>query len=268
MDSHHIGPHTVDRFEDWQAGRNLSAATIKRRRVALSGLAAFARGDPITAELVEDWLASKLSAATRAAYRSDVAAYFRWAESRKLAISPMEDVAPVRQPKNLPRPIPVDHLNEALDHSAGTLRTALILGAYAGLRVGEIAPLRGTDLQGTFLLVRGKGDKDRRVPAHPLVVDELSGAPRTWVFRSPLRDRDHVSPETIGSRIQHHFAQLGHTYTALPLAARNAVGPSGGSPRARHSVNHPKPLSEKEHRMREAKRSSERGEAEPIEVAS
>jgi len=61
----------------------------------------------------------------------------------------------------------------------------ILLGAYAGLRVGEIAKIRGedVDLITRSITVTGKGDKRRDIPLHP-VRQHLATQmpPRLWWF--------------------------------------------------------------------------------------
>jgi integrase len=68
---------------------------------------------------------------------------------------------------------------ERLEHLAATERNRLLVRVLAdtGLRVGELVGLRCDDLlvrtRGSFLLVRGKGDRDRHVPVKPELARRL-----------------------------------------------------------------------------------------------
>jgi integrase len=63
----------------------------------------------------------------------------------------------------------------------------ILLGAYAGLRVSEIAAVRGQDVDmiANSIAVVGKGGKRRDISLHPVLVDlARSMPPRTWWFPS------------------------------------------------------------------------------------
>lgn len=180
----------LDAYSRWQEGRSFSPHTIKRRRVSLGllaasvyplGLADVTHGD------IEDWLRSKRAARTRHAYRSDAASFYTWACRRKLvAVNPVELVDPVKVPKSLPRPI--DPAQVAVIIGTAEAREAdvalmVALGAYAGLRVSEIAALTSADLMlhasPPVLVIRsGKGRKDRTVPLHPALERRLRAGRR------------------------------------------------------------------------------------------
>jgi integrase len=69
-------------------------------------------------------------------------------------------------------------------------RTYVLLGAYAGLRVHEIAKVRGEDVDtdAMTLRVHGKGGVEAVLPLHPLIATISRGYPdRGWWFPSPAR---------------------------------------------------------------------------------
>jgi integrase len=82
------------------------------------------------------------------------------------------------RPKSLPQVLERDEI-ERLEHLAATERNRLLVRVLAdtGLRVGELVGLRCDDLlvrtRGSFLLVRGKGDRDRHVPVKPELARRL-----------------------------------------------------------------------------------------------
>ncbi len=94
-----------------------------------------------------------------------------------------------KQPKSLPKSLPPESVTALLaavstepqrPRSTDWLerdRAIIITGLLAGLRADErlranIGDLRRTD-DGAVLQVRGKGDKDRRIPVEPVLVDVL-----------------------------------------------------------------------------------------------
>jgi integrase/recombinase XerD len=213
------GNHEViDAFSKHQQARNLSRATIDRRRTSLSSLARFAEPVGIldvTCELLEDWTASYRNAETSHAYLADARALFRWARRRGLIErDPTEDVDAVRRPKPLPRPISEDDLVLSLATADERLRLVLLLGDLAGLRRAEIARLRGEDCTAQALLVRnGKGGKSRVIPMHPILwlMIKAWGAGHGYLFTA--RRGTHVSPETVGRWVRDHHRRLGISAT-------------------------------------------------------
>jgi len=77
-------------------------------------------------------------------------------------------------PKGRPRPVADEHLTVLLStRMSGRTRAMILLGAYAGLRVSEIAAIRGehVDLIMSTLAITGKGEKTRYIPLHPVASD-------------------------------------------------------------------------------------------------
>jgi integrase/recombinase XerD len=187
----------VDAFSTSQQARSLAAATIKRRRATLSVFARYMTPASITTATlgdVEHFLAGLHTAATRHHYRSDLKMFFRWAQRRGIvAGNPVELTDGVRSPKSVPRPAAPETVAAAYMAANERVQLAILLGALAGLRVGEIVSLHADDvrldLDPAVLLVRqGKGGKDRIVPVHPTLVRHLRG--RTgWLFASRVTGR-------------------------------------------------------------------------------
>ncbi|MHB1519305.1 MAG: tyrosine-type recombinase/integrase [Acidimicrobiales bacterium] len=51
----------------------------------------------------------------------------------------------------------------------------VLLGLYGGLRRNEIASLRWSDIEGAWMRILGKDDRERDVPIHPVLLGALSG---------------------------------------------------------------------------------------------
>ena len=120
--------------------------------------------------------------------------FYRWAiRKRHVAVSPVANLAPGERSRPLPRALPpwqVRALLERLDQIPYDLddeereewernRLIVLVYLYTGLRLAELANLTWdrVDLDAAIILVvKGKGNRDRAVPIHPRVVDEL----RSW----------------------------------------------------------------------------------------
>ena len=70
----------------------------------------------------------------------------------------------------------------------------ILLGAYAGLRVSEIAAIRGehVDLIMSTLAITGKGEKTRHIPLHPILQGLAVELPeRSWWFPSYVGNHEY-----------------------------------------------------------------------------
>ena len=213
----------MDGFVRYQQGRSFSAATIKRRQAALRSLQRWIGDRPILTAApadVEEWLASLRTAATKAHYRSDVGVFFRWAQRRGLVErNPVDLTDPVRRPRGVPRPVPIEAITAAAGVADRSTRLAILLGAYAGLRISEMAALDRADVTTdgpcpAIFVRHGKGAKSRVVPLHPILAAIIRPMPA-----GPLLP---VSVPTLRRRISAAFAAVGVTMT--PHQLRHATG--------------------------------------------
>ncbi len=175
----------IEAFACWQRGQNFAGRTITRRSVSLRSLARSVA--PLSllevdALAIEEWVQRSGSPATRRAYLSDAARFYRWAVRRRLvAVDPTLELERPRAPRSLPRPFTPAEVAAMLTAADARLRVMIAIAAFAGLRRAEVCALDWADmvLEGEFptITVRaGKGGHDRTVPAHPVLV----GALRAW----------------------------------------------------------------------------------------
>lgn len=211
---------TVDHvvaFRQYERVRGLSRKTIERRDVSLRQFAASivpmsllkANGD-----LIDDWLGTHRSPATRRAYRSDLMAFYTWAAKRDMCVNPVLKTDPIRVPKTLPKPVPAAYLSAILESAPSDVRIMIALAAYAGLRCAEIAAIDSSDVdlskESPVLAVRcGKGSKDRIVPVHPDLAAMLRGRRAGRLV--------NVSARSVGYKVANHLRSLGIDATAHKL---------------------------------------------------
>jgi len=209
----------VRAFRRYQQVRSLSPKTIRRRGVTLKQFAAWITPLPLleaTADLIDEWLGTFTSPATKRAYRSDLMAFYTWAAKRDMCTNPVLRTDSVKVPKPLPRPVPAAFLDAVLAAATPDVRLMIALAAYAGLRRAEIAALDAGDVdlvsEAPTLAVRaGKGNKDRIVPLHPELVTLLRrAAPK----HGPIVG---VTEGTVGQKIAAHLRSLGIEATAHKL---------------------------------------------------
>ena len=70
----------------------------------------------------------------------------------------------VKVPKTLPKPIPHEHIVEALEHGTEQERLVVMMLYTLGLRISELASLKVEDIGDGWVRVLGKGDKEREIP--------------------------------------------------------------------------------------------------------
>ncbi|MCC4295068.1 site-specific tyrosine recombinase XerD [Brevundimonas aurantiaca] len=178
------------------------------------------------AEAVEAWFADLsrrgLSAATAARRRSSVRQFYRFALAEGWRTDdPSRRLDAPRQGRPLPRSLSRDEIDRLLaaaaarDAAAGLRLVALVELAYAsGLRVSELLGLKVEAVRRdpAYLIVRGKGGKERLAPLNPAARTALKAwltardarrkpeAPDSpWLFPSSSRS-GHLTPR--------RFAQL------------------------------------------------------------
>lgn len=192
-----------------QRVRGFSEQTIRRRRWAVSEWTKHVGGDLTAGSTleVERFLARWPAAATRHAALSDVRQLYKWALARELLVcpDPTAFVPSVRKAHRVPTPIPSDDVRRLIEQSDETVRTMVMLGAMAGLRVMEIAAFRGSDVNmvGRTIVVReGKGKKDRVVPMSHQLSMALQPTPTGHYFPG-------LTPAAVSQRIRRQLRRSG-----------------------------------------------------------
>lgn len=133
---------------------------------------------------------------TRKSARASVCSFYAWMHATgRIPRDPCARLPKVRVPRAQPRPVPVQTFADAVRDADERTRLILQLGRFAGLRRAEVAAVHTRDVEGGWLRVEGKGGHVRRVPLHPVLLEQLQRAPAGWLFPSlfglPLT-ADHV----------------------------------------------------------------------------
>ncbi len=188
------------------------------------------------------------SAGTRSTYFAHLRQWFRWLVIMDHRLDdPTAKLHPPRTPRRQPRPISVDQLRQILDSGRfyGRTRTMILLAAYQGLRVHEIAKFRGEDIRGDELHVLGKGQVASVLPLHELVAAEAERYPRGWWFPSDRTACGHVLANSVSTVIGQALERAG--VHATPHQLRHYFGTevfrsSGGNLRvAQELLRHASP---------------------------
>jgi site-specific recombinase XerD len=116
--------------------------------------------------------------ASRALRYAALKAFFVWAvECDYLDFNPMGKIKRPKVNAGVPR-VAADHIARmVLTDAKEPHRLHAKLAAYAGARCIEIHRLRREDITAEYVTLRGKGDKDRQVPTHPVIWAAVANLP-------------------------------------------------------------------------------------------
>ena len=200
--------------------RGLRPETIKLRTyhvtLAMETLGRDARAWSRAA--VEQYLSNPgWSPATRRSHHASLKNFLAWHPDIAGA-GIMEEIPAPRVPRGLPRPASDSTIMDALRHAGPREQLMIELMAYGGLRRGEVAKVRGDDVNGHWLRVEGKGGHTRLVPLPPHVAKRVQAAGPGYVF--PGQINGHLSPRRVGELVGE---LLPHGVTAHTLRHRFAT---------------------------------------------
>lgn len=161
----------------WCERERIPDHTIRRRRTVLRSV-----GTPGTAtrEEVEAWWTTRaaLSNSTRASDLACLRSFYTWCQIwEHRTDNPTIRLTPPKAPQGAPRPIGRADFDRILEHvqDQPPLHRAVLLGAWAGLRVSEAAGLAWPDIDPDTRIARvtGKGNKTRLVNFSTRLIDQL-----------------------------------------------------------------------------------------------
>lgn len=169
-------PDLVDQWlEHLATDRNMSKNTVATYARSLRTVPNAATA---TREDIEDWWSSRayLAPTSRNNELSAIRQFYSWCRRWELRTDdPCARIDPVKKPHRESRFVGRADLTKLLEQLPGDLRRAVALGAYAGVRVSEAAFLdwNDIDVDSRRIIVRGKGDKERRVGLSSVLLDHL-----------------------------------------------------------------------------------------------
>jgi len=214
----------IDAWTLTMQAQGLSQATITERTRLIRQLARTTGTDPaaLTPHTLTAFLANIDSPVTADAYYSIARAWCTWlVRAGHRDDDPTMRVPRPRVPPARPRPITRPQLDTLLvTPLRQDTRTKILLAAYAGLRIHEIAKIRGEDIDtaGGTLTVTGKGGRTDLLPAHPIILTQAASYPRRGLwFPSPTRPGQHVTAQTVGTVIARALRRAGIDATAHQL---------------------------------------------------
>jgi integrase/recombinase XerC len=195
-----------------------SPKTIEARIAVITRFSVSLGSDPshATTQQLATWLArSGWSRGTRQIYRYHLRAYYGWlAAAGLIPADPSEPLLRIRAPHGPPRPVTDAVLSEILARARDPYLRYFVLAAYAGLRCQEVVTLEREDVDQDRLLVRGKGDKVRLVPTHPLVWQHIGGLPLGPIYHlGPYAP--HVAAHKLSCHASQVLTRLGHQQVTM-----------------------------------------------------
>lgn len=216
--------HNLDHWATWQRAQSLSERTIKDRRDVLTHLAAHASTTllDITPEHIINYLSRPtLSPASKASYHASIRAFYKWAcQTGRLTTNPCDKTPTPKRPKGVPRPVEPAHLS-ALLKVANRRRTKamIILAAYGGMRVHEIAKFHGHDIDrvSDAITITGKGGKTALIPAHPVIMDTARNFPPDNYWFPAYNGAPHIHSTQVSRAIKNAMHRAGFTGKAHQL---------------------------------------------------
>lgn len=148
---------------------------------------------------------------TVAKYLSSIHSFVKWLKDiKKIDIKLRADES-VRVTPTLPKAIDKEYISEVWE-DANSMQKALLSILYgAGLRISEASSILIEDISNDWLLIRGKGDKQRQVPLYPTVKQSIDkhieiNMPKVWLFE---KDGKQMSKYQLGYIIKKLFKAKG-----------------------------------------------------------
>lgn len=209
MNDHH--PAAVA-YEKWlilcdRSPRTVRArASLARGRLREWGIAG------MTPDNIFEWLGrDDLKRWTRATYYAHLKDFCEFlVVGGYIDESPMDSevIRRPKRPKGLPRPLSEEEVERVLAVARDRERDWCLLAMLAGLRVHEIAKIRGEDVSPDGIYVMGKGQVEATLPIHPDLWAMAQRYPRHgWWF--PGQTSGAMEPDSITARITALFRAVG-----------------------------------------------------------
>lgn len=220
----------IEEYQEWMQAQSWAERTIGARLALVARLSTQAGCAPqdVTKRQVLAFLSKSPSASSRQTYHVDLNSWFRFlVEAEHRDDHPLDAMKIPRAARKLPRPLSTPEVTHLLQsRMRAKTRTAMLLAAYEGLRISEIAKFRGSDinLRAGELRVVGKGGVDAILPLHPMIAAEAEKYGQGWWF-------PQYKPN---SRSQTGGHMLGRSMSGVVSAAMSRAGINGSA----HSLRH------------------------------
>ncbi len=180
----------VEEWALWQKAGRRAERTVEERCRVVGNLLEESGADPVTVKPMQiaRWMTTheEWSQSTAATYHSYLMSFFKWLQMMDYRDNnPMHKLQGPRRPERSPRPVADDDLirllNVRMNHRT---KVMIMLGALAGMRVSEIARVKGEDIDlvAGRIHILGKGSKRNWVPLHPLLIAIAETMPKQGIW--------------------------------------------------------------------------------------
>lgn len=224
---------TEDLLEDWiswQRMQNLSERTISERLFTVRAFFDMQGCTPrtmSTMDIARFCGRRELSASSKHTYHGELRAFSVWMTKIGVRSDDPSAAAPVpKRPKSRPRPIPLATVR-AIFASINRERTRayFMLAVLAGLRVHEVAKVRGEDfdLVRGALTVTGKGGKTQLIPLAPELRELAERMPRVGYWFPAYTIEGCVTRAAVGRAIKNAMIRAGFP-DLVPHQLRHSYG--------------------------------------------
>ena len=125
----------------------------------------------------------------------------------------------IKVPKTLPKPISLEHIQEALRHANFEERFIVVMIYTLGLRISELADIKLSDISREWIRIRGKGNKERDVPLLEPTCELLEAfiaqkQPKEYLFE---KNGEKLSQNSLRYLINKTFSKIGLKVTPHQL---------------------------------------------------
>jgi site-specific recombinase XerD len=217
----------VDEWGVWQHAGRRATRTIEERARVIGQYLAESGVDPLSADHMDvaRWMANheEWSASTAATYYSYLTSWHKWLVMMDYrSENPMFKLQTPRRPQRAPRPVSDTDLARLLSlRMHHRTRVMILLHSLAGLRVSEIAQVKGQDIDrdGLRIHVVGKGGKQAWLPLHPILIDVAATMPlQGWWFPGNCRrPGEHIRAKSVSDIIGQAMRRAGMSDTPHAL---------------------------------------------------
>lgn len=215
---------SLSEFRSWLVASGASHRTITERIGAIRHLGRTAGGCPchLSAQDVTRWVGSVPAAWSKVTYYGHAASWARFLTASGRDGSWLDGVPKPKARRGTPRPCSLTDLTAAYSIADDETKMMLALASLQGLRVSEVAKIRGEDVNADTLFVEGKGGSRAMLPTHPTVwAHAAMFPPRGWWFPG-ANPRRPVCRQTVWRRISDALQSVG--CYAVPHQLRHFYG--------------------------------------------
>lgn len=205
----------VDEYRQWLEAW-ASAKTVSARTIAAANFLTDCGGlDGITPQSIGAFIAKPRrdgkpkSTWSKATYHGHLKSLCEFlVAAGYLDSDPIEGVRSVKRPNKAPRPLSELDVERVLRRAEGDVRDWIVIALATGMRVSEIARLRGEDVTSHGIYVDGKGDVGTSLPAHPDLLEMAERMPQAGYWWTGSED-GHVPSQQISKKVGVLFRTLG-----------------------------------------------------------